>query len=360
MGFADLAIPVNKSAPNSIVQLQASPGMVDFPHISTGSFIIDWITGIGGLPRGRITELHGMQSGGKTTCALMTIAECQSLGLGALFLDFENSIDPNYAVNQGVNLSPDLFAYSQPNSAEEGLRIAEHYMQKGKGMLGVVLTDSVAAMRTLQDVDHEVGETQIGTQASVISLALRQIKKTIADSNCAFVFINQMRDVVDISWAGQQRAKQGPQKTTPGGSALKFYADLRLEFIPTGQVKEEQDVLFGGDPKTGKGKVMVGQKARVTAVKNKCAAPWRSGEIYMPAGKGIDSTVPCVDLALKFNLLPTKGAYIYLQQPFCDDDRLEQTIQGKENLQAYFEQRPEKLQKLFEQVWHHLTTYKGV
>ena len=352
MAFIDVVTSLNKQIVGALPDIRPKGGLVEFPHISTGSFVIDYVTGIGGIPRGRITELHGLQSSGKTTSALMTAAECQAMGLGVLYLDFEHSIDPTYAQMLGVSLDPTLWAINQPDSMESGLRIAHYFMEQSKGSCGMIIADSVAAMATIQDKAHEIGETQIGTQAQVMSLALRQLKHDISDSGVAFVFINQLRDVIDLSWAGQQRAKGGPQYTTPGGRALKFYADMRLEFIPTGQEKQEQDLLFGGDPKTGKGKVVIGQRARVTAVKNKCAAPFRSSEIFLRHGKGVDSTVPCVELAIKFGIIPVRsGGYHVIPSPYCDDSVMEQSIHGKENVIAYFELNQDKLGAMFQVVW---------
>ena len=348
MSFIDAVALLNKQVPDAIFDLTAK-SVVDFPHISTGSFVIDYITGIGGLPRGRITELHGLQSSGKTTCALMAAAECQDLGLAVHYQDYEHSIDPKYAATLGVKFDPTRWGISQPSSMEEGFRIAKFLMEQSGGTLGMIICDSVAAMATLQDRSHEVGETQIGTQASVMSLSLRQMKECIDKYQVAWVFINQLRDIVDLSWAGQQAARQGPKKTTPGGSALKFYADLRLEFIPTGQEKVEQAGLFGED----KRKVVVGQRARVTAVKNKCAAPFKSEEIFIRHGKGIDSTVPCIELAVKFGLISSgaRGGYFKIPEPYCDPAYKEQTVQGKENLVQFFEQNEPLLQILFNDVW---------
>ena len=354
MAFLDVVNKVNKQLPGALPDLR-NRAMVDFPHISTGSFIIDYVTGIGGFPRGRITECHGLQSAGKTTATLMGCAECQGMGLGVLYLDFEHSIDPVYAQTLGVKLDPSLWAISQPNTMEDGLRIAQAFMQQSDGGCGMIVCDSVAAMATAQDKSHEVGETQIGTQAQVMSLSLRQLKHDIEVSQVAFIFINQLRDLVDLSWAGQQAAKRGPQYTTPGGRALKFYADLRLEFLPTGQDKVDREPLFGDRDKV---KFVIGQRAKVTAVKNKCAAPFKTGEIYLRHGKGIDSTVPCVELALRFGFLKAAsgGGYYKIPQPYCDPEKLEESVQGKEALFAYFEERAEQLQALFTVVWDTLKT----
>ena len=350
VNFVDLIAQVNKQIPGTLPDLR-DRSMREFPHISTGSFVIDYVTGIGGIPRGRVTEFHGLQSAGKTTSALMTIAECQSMGLGALYLDYEHSIDPVYAQALGVSLDPSLWAFMQPNTMEDGLRVAQHFMEKGAGLVGMIICDSVAAMATAVDKAAEVGETEIGTQARVLSTSLRQLKHLVEVSQTAFLFINQLRDVVDLSFAGKLRAKSGPQYTTPGGRALKFYADMRLEFIPTGLEKIEQDSVLGSKDKE---KIVTGQKAKVTAVKNKCAAPFRSGEIFLRHGQGIDSTVPCVDLAMKYELISLKGAYYKVPAPYCDDALFEQTFQGKEALYAYFEMSPEKLQTLFTVVWERL------
>jgi recombination protein RecA len=356
ISFKDLAIGVNKTVPGSIVDL-TRVGYDEFPHIPTGSFIVDYVTAIGGLPRGRITELYGLQGSGKTTTGLQTIAQAQLIGLGALMLDYENSLDPNYAKNLGVDLDPNKLAYSQPSTMEEGFRIAKYYMENAPEYLGVILVDSVAAMQTMQDKSHEVGETQLGTQAQVMSTSLRQLKSVISKANTVFIFINQLREVVDLSWAGQQKAARiGKQYDTPGGKALKFYADMRLEFMQSGVEKKEQEVLMGGDPKSGRGNVVVGQRSKVTAVKNKCGIPWRSLEIYMPHGKGTSDTKPCVDLAVdKFDLIPSKGAYYTLKKPLCEDNLEEQTIHGKDNLYAYFESRDDKLAILFQSVWKNMT-----
>src|SRR5215467_9889526 len=200
MSFIDVVTKVNKQIPGALPDLR-NRAMVDFPHFSTGSFIVDYVTGVGGIPRGRVTEIHGLQSAGKTTVTLMTVAEVQAVGLGVLYLDFEHSIDPVYAQTLGVSLDPTKWAICQPNTMEDGLRIAQAFMQQSEGGCGMIVCDSVAAMATAQDKSHEVGETQIGTQAQVLSLSLRQLKHDIEASQVAFVFINQLRDIVDLSWA---------------------------------------------------------------------------------------------------------------------------------------------------------------
>lgn len=357
MSFENTGVVLNKKlGPAGIVNLQTR-SLVEHPRIPSGSLVVDYVTGIGGIPRGKITELHGLQSSGKTTASLMTAAECQYGGEGVLFIDHENSFVPEYAVLLGVDLSPSKFALYQPHSMEDGFRVSEFYMQQGG--CGMVIQDSVAAMVPQDEVDGEIGDTTIGLQARKMSQALRMLKHLINTSNTAYVFINQLRDVVDISFGGQQRMKMsGPQFTTPGGRALKFFADLRLEFMPSGVVKAEGSSFLPN--KNSKDadveKVVTGVKSRVTAIKNKCAAPFRSAEIFMRTGKGIDNTIPCVELALKYQLIRGggSGGYYKIPQPYCSPQFTEESVQGREVLNSYFDDAPDRLQLLYQHVWENV------
>lgn len=367
MSFLDTVNVVNKQllkATGSIALPDLSAkheAIVDHPHISTGSFVVDYVTGIGGVPRGKMTEFHGLQSAGKTTCSLMTAAECQSMGLGVLFLDFENSFVSLYARTLGVDLSPSKFALYQPKSMEDGFKVARVFI--GDGDCGLVIADSVAAMVPQSEVDGELGDSEIGAQSRAMSRILRQMKHEVSVHQVAMLFINQLRDVIDLTWAGQQAARRKAQYTTPGGRALKFFADMRLEFMPLGQESVEgESALSGiGSKEKEKTKIVIGQKAKVTAVKNKCAAPFKSEEIFLRSGKGIDSTKPCIDLALKYGLIKGGGAggYFKVPQPYCDPTLIEQTIQGRESLEYFFESHSAQLNALFSSVWEFIKTTGG-
>ena len=351
--FRDIVNHINNKLGDETIPELLSKHDIEFPHISTGSVIVDYITGIGGIPRGRVTEFHGMQGCGKSTLALMLAAQCQKLGLGVVYLDYENAMELKYATSLGVDISRDKFALVQPSSLEDGLRIAEIFLIKL--LCGLVIVDSVAAMAASVEVDAsaEIGQTQIGLQARVMAVALRQLKRKINESNVAWLFINQLRDVIDMSWAGQMKARSGKQYITPGGHALRFFCDMRVEFMPAGLIKQEEVNVLS--IKEEKRKAVVGQKVRVTTVKNKCAIPQRTGEIILRHGKGIDNLYSCIELAIKEELIKKHGGFFKFGPPLCEEDKMEQTARGIENLVDYFSSNPEKYDILSKQVWTKLS-----
>jgi len=234
------------------------------PTISTGSIAIDHITGIGGIPRGRITEIYGPESSGKTTLTLHIISNAQKAGGIAAFIDAEHALDPNYAKKLGINLEELLV--SQPDSGEQALEIAETLVRSGA--VDVIVVDSVAALVPEAEIKGDMGDSHVGLQARLMSQALRKLTAAVSRSNCALIFINQVREKIGMMGYG------GPQETTTGGRALKFYSSMRIEIRNAGQIKDKNDER-------------IGHKAKVKIVKNKLAPPFRETVVEIYYGEGI-------------------------------------------------------------------------
>jgi len=309
-----------------------------WPSIPTGVLVFDALSGVGGLPRGIMTELFGPESCGKSTLLLEAGRECQqTCQQGVLWLDYAHCFDPTYAVNLGMSLDKNWFALYQPSTLEDGMRVAEAMMDKSGGELGMVVVDDVASMNPAQDKEKEVGEVVIGSVSRAIGNSLRQLTAKIAGSQTVWAFINQVRDVIDTGWS-PNKAKAPKKTTSPGGRAVKHYAGMRVEFSPRSVEREKMDTLLGADQR-----VMIGQKSWITFVKNKVSRPYRSGEVYLRPGEGFDSITTCLEVAEKLGLFRVnKGTYT-LPKPFCSDDLMEQTIRGFANAREYFSSNPEKL-----------------
>jgi recombination protein RecA len=290
----------------SIMKLGEGPIMkVDF--ISTGSISLDAALGIGGIPRGRVTEVYGPESSGKTTICLHIIAEAQKTGGLAAFIDAEHALDPVYAEKIGVNLE-DLLV-SQPDTGEQALEICEILVRSGA--VDVVVVDSVAALVPKAEIEGEMGDSHVGLQARLMSQALRKLTGAIARSRTAVIFINQLREKIGVMF--------GNPETTTGGKALKFYASLRLDIRRIGAVKDKEEV--------------VGSQARVKVVKNKVAPPFKQAEFDILYGEGISREGEIVDLGSLHNIVEKSGAwYSY------NGDRIGQ---GKDNAREYLREHPE-------------------
>src|SRR5918996_669262 len=291
----------------AIMRLGAEPSALDVSVISTGSISLDAALGVGGIPRGRVTEIFGPEASGKTTIALHIIAEAQKAGGIAAFIDAEHALDPVYAQKLGVKT--DELLISQPDTGEQALEIAETLVRSGA--IDVIVVDSVAALVPKAEIDGEMGDAQMGLQARLMSQALRRLTGTMSKPKTAMVFINQLRQKIGMF--------VGNPETTTGGNALKFYASVRLDVRRIGQIKE-------GDETTG-------SRVRVKVVKNKVAPPFRQAEFDMLYGEGISREGDLLDLASERGLVHKSGAWYSYQ-----DDRIGQ---GREHAKKYLKEHPE-------------------
>lgn len=285
---------------------------LDIESISTGSMEIDIALGIGGLPCGRIVELYGPESSGKTTLTLQVIAEAQKLGKTCAFVDAEHALDPVYAQKLGVNI--DDLLVSQPDTGEQALEICDMLVRSGA--VDVVIIDSVAALTPKAEIEGDMGDSHVGLQARLMSQALRKLTSNVKKTNTLCVFINQIRMKIGVMF--------GNPETTTGGNALKFYSSVRLDIRRIGAVKEGDDV--------------VGNQTRVKVVKNKVAPPFKQAEFEIRYGEGVNKMGELIDLGVKQKLVDKAGAwYSY------DGDRIGQ---GKGNACKYMRENPEKANKL--------------
>ena len=289
----------------SIMRLGDFQERLSFEVIPTGSIALDLALGIGGFPRGRIVEIYGPESSGKTTLSLHAIAEAQKLGGTAAFIDVEHALDPNYAAALGIDL--DNLLVSQPDTGEQALEIAE--MLTRSNAVDVIVVDSVAALVTKAELEGDMGDTHVGLQARLMSQALRKLTSAISRSKAVMIFINQLREKIGVMF--------GSPETTSGGRALKFYASIRLDVRKLEQIKIGTDV--------------VGTRTRVKVVKNKVAPPFRMAEFDITYGRGISKMGSILDVALERNIVGKSGSwYTY------GDQRIGQ---GRENAKAFLEER---------------------
>ena len=280
--------------------------------IPTGCLTLDLALGIGGVPRGRVVEIYGPESSGKTTVSLHIIAEAQKMGGTAAFIDAEHALDPSYAEKLGVVLK-DLYV-SQPDNGEQALNICDMLVRSGG--VDVVVVDSVAALTPKAEIDGEMGDNHVGLQARMMSQALRKLTGAINKSNTTVIFINQLRDKIGVIY--------GSPETTAGGKALKFYASVRLD------VRKGEAIKDGAN--------IIGNKTKVKVVKNKLAPPFKVAEFDIVYGKGISKTGCIIDLALQFGIIKKSGSWFSYQD--------EKIGQGKENTKAYLESNPQILQEI--------------
>ena len=277
--------------------------------IPSGSIILDEALGIGGYPKGRIIEMYGPESSGKTTLALHAIAEAQKMGGVAAFVDAEHALDPVYAKNLGVNI--DELWVSQPDTGEQALEITENLVRSGA--VDIIVVDSVAALTPEKEIEGEMGDAVMGMQARLMSQALRKLTAVIGKSNCIVVFINQIRMKIGVMF--------GNPETTTGGQALKFYSSVRLEIrrVETIDGKGDEDAI--------------GNRVRVKIVKNKVAPPFRKCELDIYFGKGISASASLLDSAVKHGIIDKRGAWYTMGET--------KVGQGKENAVQFIEQNPE-------------------
>ncbi len=300
----------------AVMKLGDQGAGMEIETVPTGSLSLDIALGLGGVPRGRIIEIYGPESSGKTTVALHMVAEVQKRGGIAGFIDAEHALDPVYARNIGVDI--DNLYISQPDSGEQALEITETMVRSGA--VDIVIVDSVAALVPKAEIDGEMGDAHVGLQARLMSQALRKLTAVISKSNCIVVFINQLREKVGVMF--------GNPETTTGGRALKFYSSVRMD------VRRTESLKRGGE--------VIGNHVRVKVVKNKIAPPFKEAEFDIMFGKGISKEGDILDLAEKNDIINKSGAwYAYLG---------EKIGQGRENAKVYLQENPEVCEEIERKV----------
>ena len=303
----------------SVMKLGDTSNHMNVETIPTGSLSLDIALGLGGIPKGRIVEIYGPESSGKTTVTLHMIAQVQKRGGIAGFIDAEHALDPVYARNIGVDI--DNLYISQPDNGEQALEITETMVRSGA--VDIIVVDSVAALVPKAEIDGDMGDSHVGLQARLMSQALRKLTAVISKSNCTVIFINQLREKVGVMF--------GNPETTTGGRALKFYSSVRLD------VRRIESLKQGGE--------VIGNRTRVKVVKNKIAPPFKEAEFEIMFGKGISMSGDIVDLAANIDVINKSGAwYAYNGQKIG---------QGRENTKQYLEQNPELLNEIEQKVREH-------
>ena len=302
----------------AIMKLGDKADVTGIEVIPSGSILLDEALGIGGYPKGRIIEMYGPESSGKTTLALHAIAESQKLGGVAAFVDAEHALDPVYAKNLGVNI--DELWVSQPDTGEQALEITENLVRSGA--VDIIVVDSVAALTPEKEIEGEMGDAVMGMQARLMSQALRKLTAIIGKSNCIVIFINQIRMKIGVMF--------GSPETTTGGQALKFFSSVRLE------IRRVETIDGKGDEDA------VGNRVRVKIVKNKVAPPFRKCELDIYFGKGISASASLLDSALKHGIIDKRGAWYTMGE--------EKIGQGKENATNYIEQNVELAKEIEKKI----------
>jgi recombination protein RecA len=296
----------------SITRLGSSEAMVQIQSIPTGSISVDYALGIGGLPRGRIIEIFGPESSGKTTIALQAVAQAQKMGGMAAFVDVEHALDPKYAKALGVDV--DNLIVSQPDYAEQALEITDALVSSGS--IDILVVDSVAALVPKAELDGEMGDTFVGIQARLMSQAMRKLTGICSKSNCCLIFINQIREKIGVMF--------GNPETTSGGRALKFYASVRLDIRRISAIKE--------------GEAVTGNRTKVKVVKNKVAPPFREAEFDIMYGEGISMEGDLIDIGVAQNLVEKSGSWYSYKG--------ERIGQGRENARQFLKDHPDAFNSL--------------
>lgn len=289
---------------------------MDVEHVSTGSLTLDMALGIGGLPKGRIIEVYGAESSGKTTLCLHAVAECQKMGGNAAFIDVEHALDPVYARKIGVDV--DNLLVSQPDTGEQALDIIDTLVRSGA--IDIVVLDSVAAMATRAEIDGDMGDSHVGVQARLMSQAMRKLTASIGKTKCVAVFINQIREKIGVLY--------GNPETTPGGRALKFYASVRID-VRKGEVLKN-------------GTEIIGNRVRCKVTKNKVAPPFKTAEFDMLFGEGISRLGEIIDCAVEFGIVKKSGSW------FSYDDM--KIGQGKDKVKDFLKGNPEICNEIEQKV----------
>ncbi len=291
--------------------------VMDVPTISTGSLSLDMALGVGGIPRGRIIEVYGPESSGKTTLAMHCIAEAQKAGGMAAIIDAEHAFDKGYAEKLGIDTENLLI--SQPDNGEQALEITEHLIRSGA--LDIIVIDSVAALVPRGELEGEMGDSKMGLQARLMSQALRKLTGTISKTGCSCIFINQLREKIGVMF--------GNPETTTGGNALKFYASIRLDIRRIGQIKESADNVMGN-------------RTRVKVVKNKVAPPFKVVEFDIMYGRGISKSGEIVDIGVELDVVQKSGSWFSY-----DGNKLGQ---GRDAVKALIEDNPELMEELEKKI----------
>jgi recombination protein RecA len=303
----------------SIMRLKDGALIADVVAVPSGSIGLDIALGIGGYPKGRIMEIYGPESSGKTTLTLHAIASIQRHGGVAAFIDAEHALDPTYARKLGVKT--DELLISQPDYGEQALEIADMLVRSGA--VDLIVVDSVAALVPKAEIEGDMGDSHVGVQARLMSQALRKLTATVARSNCILIFINQIRMKIGVMF--------GSPETTTGGNALKFYSSIRLDIRRIGAIKETS-------PVAGKDPTVIGNRTRVKVVKNKLAPPFREVEFDILYGQGISRSGDIVDLASEMNIVEKSGSWFSFEG--------ERIGQGRENARTYLEQHPDIMERI--------------
>ncbi len=315
--LAAALMQIEKQYGKGAVMRMGDAGLVrDIEAVPTGSLALDIALGIGGLPKGRIVEIYGPESSGKTTLALSTIAEAQKQGGVAAFVDAEHALDPAYAERLGVNL--DDLLISQPDTGEQALEIVDMLVRSGA--VDVIVVDSVAALTPKAEIEGDMGDAHVGLQARLMSQALRKLTANIKRSNALVVFINQIRMKIGVMF--------GNPETTTGGNALKFYASVRLDIRRTGAIKKGDEVL--------------GNETKVKVVKNKVAPPFKTAHFEILYNEGISKLGELIDLGVEYGLVQKSGAWYSVGK--------ERIGQGKDNARQYLKEHPELAERLERQI----------
>lgn len=306
----------------SVMKLGDSSANMNVETVPTGSLSLDIALGLGGIPKGRIVEIYGPESSGKTTVALHMVAEVQKRGGIAGFIDAEHALDPAYAKNIGVDI--DNLYISQPDNGEQALEITETMVRSGA--IDIVIVDSVAALVPKAEIDGDMGDSHMGLQARLMSQALRKLTAVVSKTNCIVIFINQLREKLGVMF--------GNPETTTGGRALKFYSSIRMDVRRIESLKQAGEV--------------VGNRTRVKVVKNKVAPPFKEAEFDIVFGKGISRVGDILDLAVKLDIIQKSGAWFAYNNAKIG--------QGRENAKLYIEEHPE----MMAEVEHQVREYYGL
>lgn len=316
---------IDKQFGKGSVMTLGQKAVMDVEVIPSGSLALDAALGVGGYPRGRIIEIYGPESSGKTTLTLHAIAEAQKAGLNCAFVDAEHAFDPSYARNLGINL--DTLIISQPDNGEAALEIADTLVRSGA--IDLIVIDSVAALVPQVELEGGMADNQMGLQARLMSKALRKLTSTVSKSNATIIFINQIRMKIGVMF--------GSPETTSGGNSLKFYASVRLDIRRGSPIKDQDEVL--------------GNETKVKVVKNKVAPPFKTADFEIIYGEGVSRIGEVIDLAVKYNIVEKSGSWFAYKG--------NKIGQGKENVKAHLKENPKMADEIENQVREKLGIAKG-